>query len=37
MTPGQTTLPTPVAEAIRAQLPAVAERTVAAIVVEVPS
>ncbi len=37
MTPGRTTLPAPVAEAIRAQLPAVAERTVAAIVVEVPS
>ena len=37
MTPDRTTLPAPVAEAIRVQLPAVAEQTVAAIVVEVPS
>jgi hypothetical protein len=37
MTPGQTTLPTAIAEAMRTDLPAVAERTVAAIVVEVPS
>jgi hypothetical protein len=37
MTPEQSTLPTTVADAMRADLPSVAERTVAAIVVEVPS
>jgi hypothetical protein len=37
MTPQQSTLPTTVADAMRADLPSVAERTVAAIVVEVPS
>ncbi len=37
MSPGRTTVPTAIAAAIRAELPTVAERTVAAIVVEVPS
>ena len=37
MTPDQLSLPGAVAEAMRAELPAVAESTVAAIVVEVPS
>ena len=37
MTSSPTTVPAEVAEAIRTELPAVAERTVAAIVVEVPS
>jgi hypothetical protein len=37
MTPERTMLPTPAAAAMRADLPSVAERTVAAIVVEVPS
>ena len=37
MTPGRATVPTEIAAAIRSGLPAVAEKTVAAIVVEVPS
>ena len=37
MTPGQNTLPAAVADAIRADLQSVAEATVAAIIVEVPS
>jgi hypothetical protein len=37
MTPEQTAIPTAVAEGMRAELPSVAERTVAEIIVEVPS